>query len=140
MKISKLDIGNHDDLLAIYAMEDKINDIIDFINTHIKKEPIMTEKNEKLLDSILTRGLSIIDKFLARVDTKLDDEEFMTKSEKNIEVNIDEVIITRTANKEEDIHISVKDSNWNDLPDKDKDKFKKMFDEWQWTKKDEKNT
>lgn len=38
-KISKLDIGDYNgDLQSIYAIENKINEIIDFINPHIKKE------------------------------------------------------------------------------------------------------
>jgi len=83
----------------------------------------MTEKNEKLLDSIFTRGLSIVDKFMAKIDEKLDDEEFMEKLSDKIEIEIDKAPV-----KKETIH-------WNELPDKDQKKFKKMFNEWQWTKK-----
>lgn len=125
MKISKLNIedDNGSLLSSICDMEDKINEVIDSINIYIKKEPIMTEKNEKLLDSILTRGLSIVDKFMAKIDEKLDDEEFMEKLSDKVEIEID-----KASAKKETIH-------WNELPDKEKDKFKKMFDEWQWTKK-----
>ncbi len=38
-KISKLCIGDYNgDLQSIYAIEDKVNEIIDVVNTHVKKE------------------------------------------------------------------------------------------------------
>jgi hypothetical protein len=96
-----------------------------------KKEKLSV--TEKLLDSILAKGLSIVDKFLGRIDAKLDDDEFMKKFEDNIEINIDKVNIKR-PDKDEDIHIDVKNMSWDDISDKDKKKFKKMFKEWDWVK------
>jgi hypothetical protein len=100
----------------------------------------MTDENESLsateriLDSILMKGLSIVDKFLGHIDKKLDDDEFMKKFEDNIEINIDKVNIKR-PDKDEDIHIDVKNMNWGDLSDKEKEKIVIMFKEWDWAKK-----
>jgi len=63
---------------------------------------------EAVLDSILVKGLSIIDKVLGRIDEKLDDEEFMKEVENNIIVNIKQVdwkIIAKNdkAKKEKDV-------------------------------------
>lgn len=102
MKISKLNIeDNKGSLLsAICAMEDKINEIIDTINVkgaHIMKKDLKTvtedhiadrteeeSATEKILDSILEKGLSIMNKVLDRIDKKLDDEEFMKKVEDSL--------------------------------------------------------
>jgi hypothetical protein len=88
---------------------------------------------ERMLDSILVKGLSIVDKFLTIVDKKMDDDEFMKKFEDNIEINIDKVNIKR-PDKDEDIHINTKDINWSDLSEKEKKKINKMFLNWGWVK------
>ncbi len=50
----------------------------------------MTEdKLDKLFESIATKSMSILDKILDRLDKKLDDEEFMQKLEKHIDVKVD---------------------------------------------------
>lgn len=68
-----------------------------------KPEEKKESATEKVLNSILEKGLSIVDKVLGKIDEKLDDEEFMEKLEKyaiNVTVNTEETVEEETTDWE----------------------------------------